>query len=475
MKHLLYAIIAITVAIGACSTSSATKSAQKPAPARNLVILYTAGARGQIRSCNCTKFRFGGYGRQLTLLKDIRTHSRDVLLLEGGDTTGEPNMQSEIKADVTVRALKMLGYAAMVPGEEELGVRGTRYISKFEHKSVPLLCANLFKEGGDKPKYAPYRVLKTSSGVKVGVIGLLGEQIGGPLMAKNSAETVKNALTTLRSAVKAVRPKSDVVVVLYHGTPDEARNLAGVKGVDLILSTHRAGELLFPEKGANKVVAPITRQGGVVMVSCETNANWSMGRIDLSLGKNRKIDTAAHSLLYLDRAYDEDPAMTRVYDDYNDRVKLSVLTASAKFKREGETMLAKRGLDLVEMRKRLRKSPLAASAKCKDCHAEIHESWSNTRHAHAMATLEKSRQQFDPECVSCHATGVNVRNGYINQDETPELANVGCEACHSPGAAHAAVPAKGYGAAGEQTCRSCHTDERTPDFDFDAAWAKIKH
>ena len=29
----------------------------------------TGGCRGQIRSCNCTRFRFGGYGRQSTLVK----------------------------------------------------------------------------------------------------------------------------------------------------------------------------------------------------------------------------------------------------------------------------------------------------------------------------------------------------------------------------------------------------------------------
>jgi hypothetical protein len=43
------------------------------------------------------------------------------------------------------------------------------------------------------------------------------------------------------------------------------------------------------------------------------------------------------------------------------------------------------------------------------------------------------------------------------------------------GLAHSEKPAKGYGNADEMTCRSCHTDERTPDFDYEASWAKLKH
>lgn len=456
-------------------SSKITKTKSKSSSVKSLVLLYTAGARGQIRSCNCTKFRFGGYGREFTLIKSIRKESSDVLLIEGGDTTGEPNMQSELKADVTVSALKLLGYSAMVPGEEELGARGKRYINKFNSAAPPVICANLYELGAKKPKYPPYIVIKTKSGLRIGVVGLLAERVGGPFISKEYGETIKDPAVTLKSLITVVCSKSDLVFAVIHGTHEDAEKLASVKGVNLILSTHRTGELIFPEKDTNQANAPVKKMGNVVLVNAETNANWSLGKIDLTLNKGQGIDSAKHTLLYLDRKYDEDPAMVKIYDNYNEKVKQAVITASAKFKKEAETLLVKRGLNLTEMRKRLRKSPFATAEKCADCHSDICESWSKTRHAHAMATLEKNHQEFDPECISCHATGVTTRNGYLNQKETPELANVQCEACHGPALSHMSSPSKGFGKVDEQACRSCHTDERTPDFDFNKAWAKIKH
>lgn len=120
--------------------------------------------------------------------------------------------------------------------------------------------------------------------------------------------------------------------------------------------------------------------------------------------------------------------MVKVYDAYNESVKKAILQNSAGFKKNAEAMLAKRGLNLTEMRQRLRKSPFATDAKCKDCHPRIYEIWSSSDHAHAMATLSKTKQEFDPECIHCHATGTTERNGFTNAKDTPELGNVQCEA-----------------------------------------------
>ena len=124
---------------------------------RSLVLLYTASARGQIRSCNCTKFRFGGYGREQTLVKSIREKCPDVVLLEGGDSTSGTTPQAGLKADVTATALKLLGYGAMVPGEEELGVRGTSFMSHFDPNSVPVICANLNRPAAGQPRVQALR------------------------------------------------------------------------------------------------------------------------------------------------------------------------------------------------------------------------------------------------------------------------------------------------------------------------------
>ena len=63
-------------------------SSEQPTNPRTLTILYTSRARSQIRSCNCTKFRYGGYGRQATLVDKMRAENTNLILVEGGDFVG---------------------------------------------------------------------------------------------------------------------------------------------------------------------------------------------------------------------------------------------------------------------------------------------------------------------------------------------------------------------------------------------------
>jgi hypothetical protein len=385
---------------------------------------------------------------------------------------------SDLKTQVAARAFKLLGYHAIIPGEDELGRGASKYLGCFDQKSVPIICANYHKDNAQKATYPAYSIVKTETGLKVGLIGLLSPSTARLFEEEDFRASVRVPEVALKSTVSEIKSKSDFIIVVFHGPLDEAKKLAAVKGIGLILCTHRTKrDVLFPdkEKDTNEVVAPVEKQNDVLVINAETNTNWSLGRIALQLAPNYKVKSADHKLFYLDRRYDEDPDMVKIYEEYNTKVKDAVLTASAEFKKTSETLLKKRGLNLDEMRTRLHKSPFAAAETCKECHKEIYEIWSNSKHAHAMATLEKTHQEYDPECVSCHATGTRTRNGYINQKETPQLGNVQCEACHGPAQTHISSPKKGFGAVGEQTCRMCHTDERTPDFDYSQGWAKIMH
>lgn len=465
-----------TIAAFSVTSGAASVSKTKVKSSQSLVLLYTASARGQIRSCNCTKFRFGGYGRELTLLKNIRRNQNNVLLVEGGDTTGDSNFQSDLKAGVTVKALNTLGYCAMVPGEEELGARGVQYIKKFAGAKLPIIAANLYQPGADKPVYAPWTIAKTPGGIRVGIVGLLDSAMSAKAMDRRFGEEIRDPVAATHSAVKALSGKTDMIIALYHGPSSNAGKISSISGVDLVLSTHRTGDIIFPKGESNEISAPIQLKNGAAQANAETNANWCLGRIDLTLSANGVIRSATHKLIYLDRRYDEHPEMLKIYADYNAKVKDAVLGQSARLRKGTEAILVKRGLNLEEMRKRLHKSPFATADKCKDCHEEAYDVWAKSRHSHAMATLKKTHQDFDPECITCHTTGSSVRNGFTNADETPELANVQCEACHGPSVNHTQDPASSKPTrSDEQTCRMCHTDERTPDFDFDAAWKKIKH
>ena len=76
---------ALALLVASVVLASPDKAAN-PKRVSSFTLLYTCSATGQIRSCNCTKFRFGGYGREMTLLKSIRKETdvkaEDVLFTD---------------------------------------------------------------------------------------------------------------------------------------------------------------------------------------------------------------------------------------------------------------------------------------------------------------------------------------------------------------------------------------------------------
>ena len=122
------------------------------------------------------------------------------------------------------------------------------------------------------------------------------------------------------------------------------------------------------------------------------------------------------------------------------------------------------------------------TAACTGCHPAATEAWNRSGHAKALSTLTEAQHGSDPECLTCHVKGFRQPGGWAGKS-TPELDNVGCEACHGPGSVHAAAPA-GTGArrykgapagTGASACLTCHTRDNSPDFVWSGYWPQVEH
>jgi hypothetical protein len=119
----------------------------------------------------------------------------------------------------------------------------------------------------------------------------------------------------------------------------------------------------------------------------------------------------------------------------------------------------------------------AGSESCKICHEYEYEKWSRNAHAHAYATLEKVGSQFDPECVTCHVVGMEYESGFISEQKTGHLKNVGCEKCHGPGSEHNITGGAAEFTGPKSACIDCHTPERSGEYagNEDTFLEKIVH
>jgi len=125
----------------------------------------------------------------------------------------------------------------------------------------------------------------------------------------------------------------------------------------------------------------------------------------------------------------------------------------------------------------------AGNASCRACHEELFGRWKATEHADSYATLAAGGDEKNPSCLRCHATGYGERRGFSGVDATPELANVGCEACHGPSGDHARSSFPGMVGTGEggdcgdcevsRICRKCHTRRQSPGFDLASGLEKV--
>ena len=110
------------------------------------------------------------------------------------------------------------------------------------------------------------------------------------------------------------------------------------------------------------------------------------------------------------------------------------------------------------------------SANCHDDpykHQYEYVTWLSNAHAQAYATLVEVGSQYDPECIVCHVIGYDYESGYISEEKTPHLKNVGCEYCHGPGSKHNENPYE-YPTTPipdiVELCKKCHTPEHSGDF-----------
>jgi hypothetical protein len=113
------------------------------------------------------------------------------------------------------------------------------------------------------------------------------------------------------------------------------------------------------------------------------------------------------------------------------------------------------------------------SEACADCHQTEYENYHKfAKKAHSSQSIKIMAPKLSAEdlktCFSCHTTGYGKPGGFKSFEETPKLANAGCEVCHGPGSAHAESgdPKQILSKLSIKDCEFCHNADRVGSFNF---------
>ena len=271
------AMLAVVMALlaGACALGAAGRPAPKsrsPKPragavanrAPGVTLIWTGEQNGHLEPCGCAKPQLGGMPRRAGYLRSLPPGPS--LRVDNGDLTEARGRQDELKAETSIQLLNELGYAAINLGEADLrlGLSYLQYLaSSFKGE---LLCANA-RDAADRPLFHEYLLRKYRVGsreLKVAVVGLISPQYAPEAEALNPGLKIADAGETL-DRLRPALAGQDFVLLLFHGEPEEARQLAGAQSwINAVVVAHapadEAGELPR-QKTAAPAACPKRRRG----------------------------------------------------------------------------------------------------------------------------------------------------------------------------------------------------------------------
>jgi hypothetical protein len=292
--------------------------------------------------------------------------------------------------------------------------------------------------------------------LRIGIVGFSEAKPAGPNMKETvyAGFRIDDPFETARKILPELKQKSDFIVALAYMDMGSAQRLATENPeIDTIIAARQTSSM---DEAQHFNRATITYA---------YNQTKYLGELRVYVKGDGSAENQVNRYIALDSNIPDDASalevVTAAHTEFTNEQNTSAQAAAAPSK--PNPLLG--GGD----------SPYVGVETCAGCHEKEHQVWVNTRHAHAMATLEKKNQQFDNECVRCHVVGFQ-KGGFQSLYTTPQFANVQCEECHGPGRQHASSPGKGYGfMATPVGCMQCHKEPNDPDFDFAVYWPKIKH
>jgi hypothetical protein len=400
---------------------------QTPGAPQEHVLVLMGDTDGYLSPCGCTKPMTGGIRRRASAVRTL-TKGVEATVLENGGLVSGSGRQDHLKAEALGEALRHMGVTAANLTQSEARL-GQGLVESLRNLAGGLFVQSNLRSGPSAP-VAPYLshgpfLIGGASSAHGAIASVLGEaSVPNDAAAKSLAEAAESA---------GLLP----ILMLADGL-EEARRLAKLEPRLRLIQYRSTGKPLD---------APLW-EGKTMLVS-----PGEKGKFVLRLGFLEGAFT--YATVELTPNFEDDPAVSRVYRAYLARV-------------DRENLLSKVP--------RTESKPFAGTSACLPCHQQAAQAFADSEHAHALQTLRDEGHGRDPDCVGCHVVGLERTTGFRSLEETPDLANVGCESCHGPGADHAAKPeAFPMPKVGAASCAPCHVPAHSPGFDFPSYWEKIKH
>jgi len=457
-------------------------------PTPQLALVVGGRQDGYLEPCGCAGLdrMKGGLSRRHTMIQQLRKDRWEIKGMDGRPKEPWPvvgvdvggqcktfGRQAVLKFQTTVDALKAMDFDAVAFGTNDLRLPAGEVLAvtaAAPGQKTPFLSANVALFGFAAEMTAKKQVVE-AGGKKVGITSVLGASY--QKLINNPDIEMIGPEQALASLVPELKKECDFLVLLAHATLEESVDLARK----------------FPEF---RVV--VTAGGPPEPPSTPKVIDGT---------KTLLVEVGEKMMNAIVLGFYDDPAQPVRYQ----RVPLDSRFASSEQMGLGmanyQAQLRALGLDGLGIRpvphpKAELLGKFVGSHKCESCHEQSYAVWKKSGHSKAWETLKNANppRDADPECISCHVIGWHgqqffpYESGFLNEQDTPKLIDVGCESCHGPGEKHCRAEEGSDEAlqkklqlamrvtkeeSEKQQCYTCHDLDNSPDFDFKTYWPYVEH
>ena len=393
-----------------------------------LTVFLTGNVLGELKPCGCSGGQLGGLDRRSAVLNSVPKQRR--LIVDTGSFVKSDGEQDLIKFNIIVQALGMLDYDLVDLSEKDIEIGNSLGLLEDISSVFNIISPYRPVDVNVPAKFIKRLPLKDKTvAVTVGAFDVNS----GPI------EQIRELFSELSDSGPAEPEFNGYrinILILNHCDSDIIDSIAAtVPLVDCLVCPGESDEpMIIGDLNKRPLVFSVGRFGRYV---CKLQIEPAKAEDKLKL---------SFQAIPVTEDLEQQDSLVRLYKDYQQLVKQS---------------------NLLERYPRFTlpdKLAYAGSESCQFCHQYEYVVWKDTVHANAYATLEQVGSQFDPECVLCHVIGMEYESGFISEDKTGYLKDVGCENCHGPCSEHNRTPYTAKTTKPKSACLDCHTPDHSGEY-----------
>jgi len=264
--------------------------------------LHSQNLPFQIKSKNRTTntdttFFVGGSATLASYIKKYKSESPNVLVLNAGDDFQGSPISTITKGRSQIELMNLLSPDAMQLGNHEFDYGSENVTKSITASKFTVLAANLF-DAKSKKNFADRYTIKTINNVKIGVIGLITEELHALSLPENVKDLeVKKISETVNAIIPELKKqKVDLIVALTHvGVEGDSMLALASPDIDIIVGGHSHTPLFKPK-----------RVNGILITQAGSRGRW-LGKIDITVDVQRDTVVKSYSELIECRSADITP------------------------------------------------------------------------------------------------------------------------------------------------------------------------